>query len=356
MVKYYNVANCCRLKVVYKCSILKRLLDSLSIQLRVFEVPAFELPPDVELIIVDRLDEGLCERAEIFDGKTEVGDSTLTSRAARKLGKWAYNIQVNDGRLRCYLSTNLFSSISKPHFFAEFLIQVSLLSKGVSVVHASGAILRGKAYLFAGTSGAGKTTLSMSIMREGVFLGDNYVIVKDGVAHAYRTPLNLFSYNLTPFVLDRLSYIDRFSLFVRMVIYRFTFGYFKIFLKFPMDRISDPPSQPLPIAALITILPSSGYSNDKLEKCDGLGIDRVIENMRIEWAPMYGDILLYSIHNDDILARYFDRLDTVMRSNLSNVKRYKIRVPTAYNDSNRNRVVEAIRTGLEGSAEGASCL
>ena len=72
----------------------------------------------------------------------------------------------------------------------EFLIACRLLAlhRDVAQLHAAGAVVRGRALLAIGPSGAGKTSLALSWSRAGLpTLGDDVVLIgQDGRIHSFR--------------------------------------------------------------------------------------------------------------------------------------------------------------------------
>jgi hypothetical protein len=76
-----------------------------------------------------------------------------------------------------------------PENFLRVLYAWAALDRGGLLIHASGVVRDGKAYVFFGHSGAGKTTVARLSM-PGVILSDDLVLlgVQDGVLHAYGVP------------------------------------------------------------------------------------------------------------------------------------------------------------------------
>ena len=79
-----------------------------------------------------------------------------------------------------------------PHPFEQIALIPALARRGGFLVHAAGAIVGGKALVFAGHSGDGKTTLARLLAAEGVeLLSDERIAIRDrgdGTFDAYGTP------------------------------------------------------------------------------------------------------------------------------------------------------------------------
>lgn len=69
--------------------------------------------------------------------------------------------------------------------------------EGFYPVHASAVAHDGKAHVFTGTAGSGKTTLSLALSEEGyTLLGDNFVFFKDGKVYPYPEMLRVTDFTL----------------------------------------------------------------------------------------------------------------------------------------------------------------
>ena len=69
------------------------------------------------------------------------------------------------------------------------MINYKINEKGFSVVHASCISGNAGTFLFAGRSGVGKTLIALFFIEQGFnFIGDNYIILKNGCAYSYFSP------------------------------------------------------------------------------------------------------------------------------------------------------------------------
>ncbi|MBH5323026.1 hypothetical protein [Aurantiacibacter sediminis] len=81
----------------------------------------------------------------------------------------------------------------------EPLIYIKLAEAGILFMHAAGVAKEGKAYVFPAHGGTGKTTLALSLTRQGFeLMGDDLLMIEadSGRVHAFARPLHLFTYNL----------------------------------------------------------------------------------------------------------------------------------------------------------------
>lgn len=95
------------------------------------------------------------------------------------------------------------------YFIIRRAIQLPLMwkmqQKGFYPVHASAVEKNGKAYVFTGFGGIGKTTLGLYLAENGYkLMGDNFVFLKDGKVYPYPEMLRV-----TGFTLDKISILEK---------------------------------------------------------------------------------------------------------------------------------------------------
>ena len=113
----------------------------------------------------------------------------------------------------------------------DFFIFYLLLQRGICLLHASAVARQEEVYVFGARGGGGKTTLSLAaaLDRKLDFLGDNFVLLKDGRIYSYLTDLNMFKYNLHPQVWQSLTWLERLCFNSWLVVHRLSLGYIKVF-------------------------------------------------------------------------------------------------------------------------------
>jgi len=79
----------------------------------------------------------------------------------------------------------------------NFLVELILLSKGYSLIHAAGVEYHGKNYLFPAFGGVGKTaTIAPLIFSGGKLFGDDMNIIKDQEVFSYPMDFSVYPYHL----------------------------------------------------------------------------------------------------------------------------------------------------------------
>ena len=208
-------------------------------------------------------------------------------------------------------------------------------------VHAACLANSTGAYLFAGSSGTGKTTICLDLIEDGYdLMGDNYTLLSEGRVHSFLSPLNIFTYNLAPSVSRRISRRTLTVLKVKGLLWKATGGYVKIFTKINPAHLW--PEQ----TSCVEAIPKAVFF---LVKGDSFGTSPVspqslaralVANMRLEIPQVLEWLAQYSTVNrrfvfDHWLARYEDSLV----ENLLQVPRLlRVEIPRVYDLSTKENI------------------
>lgn len=120
-------------------------------------------------------DDALC--FEIFYPPTSETYCRMDGNAALSDVELVFG-QENLGRLPDEFTRQSEGRLWFPHPFEQIVLIPSLARRGGFLVHACGAVVGGKAFVFAGHSGDGKTTLSRLLADEGIeLLSDERVAI-----------------------------------------------------------------------------------------------------------------------------------------------------------------------------------
>ena len=106
--------------------------------------------------------------------------------------EFAYDFEAQQGALRAFAGESQFVGADNPYTLdclLRILLTWMLLPRSGFFLHAATVIRDGRAYLFTGKSGAGKSTVA-SLAPEGSVLTDELSLVRreDGIWRAYGTP------------------------------------------------------------------------------------------------------------------------------------------------------------------------
>jgi len=245
------------------------------------------------------------------DGQYFVKEGYFYCKDAYKMAQWEVEISnIESGVTRVRIAPNLFGYMFVGGYIVDFLIRFKANEKGVPFVHGSALSKDGAAYLFPARSGSGKTVLAMSLLEKGYnLLGDNFVMLDRGKVLSYPSRMNIFFYNLAPLIRRSLDPMTLFGLQLKHWLYRFTFGYAKIFTPvsvqqvFP-DRIVDEAE----LKGVFLLIPSEGeLCVEPLNKEDL--VQSLVLNNKLDAFPFFNYALEYAyVFPESNLASHWSRL------------------------------------------------
>ncbi len=268
-----------------------------------------------------------------------------------KLTNWKFEITgLEDKELIVRIFSNLPGYMWMSGFIIDFLIHYKLNEKSYSIIHASCVSKDNKGYLFSGRGGSGKTTIATSLLERGVkILGDNFVVLYEGKVLSYLSPLNIFTYNLTPLIKRSLSTKERAVLNLKEMIYKINRGYVKIFSKLNLKEIyPELIADKTELDKIFLILPKKELKEIQIEKIrrEKL-IEHLVSNQMLDTLMFLPYIFEYSyVFPDSGLATYWDKYRENLNSNLPNDKLlFRVEVPEKYTSYILEKLQEVINEG-----------
>jgi hypothetical protein len=159
-----------------------------------------------------------------------------------------------------------------------------LTKRGYSLVHAAAISYRKHGALFTSRGGGGKTTIALEAVerRNYGYLGDNYVICKDGRIFSYFSDLNMFGYNIRPFVWEGLTKREQRWFRFWLLVYRFSRGYIKIFSPVsPMRIFPEVLDESTELFSVISLLTGEEFSSSAEQRTTI--IERIVSNQKLEF-------------------------------------------------------------------------
>ncbi len=345
--KYYQIHNLISFSIQNNNNFLKKLVDATDITFENFEV-------EPEISEVDfKIEIGPFKSSrngcKILDDNYHIKRNLLIFADSKKFSKWKIEIFDLESNPKIKIQTNIAGSVRKPLNFIEFFIQYKLLQQNYSTIHAAGLEKKGNVILLPGTSGGGKTTISLSLIELGYkYLGDNYIIIHNSRAFSYLTPLNIFYYNRVPLIEKSLSNKQKLDLYFRKIIYQLTGGYIKIFKKInPKTVIGNRTKSSGYIKKLCFIEPNESFDPEK-HNITLIDINEAVKkmrfNMELEWIQFckfiysYGYLMPQSPFSD-----LWDQYEAILIKNLNNVREfYCIGVPVLYSKLSISKVINTI--------------
>ena len=238
------------------------------------------------------------------------------------------------------LHIRIYANLQATPFIAgkviDFFINYKLLGSGYSIVHASAVSLEGKGLLFSGRGGGGKTTFALTAVQEDGYnyLGDNFILCKDGELLCFPTDLNIFSYNIQSSIWNILSPLERFNFVIKKFIYVLSRGYIKIFTSVNPERILQ--KRVINKATLVNFMSLMTANSYVLNSTNRLKIiERTLSNHKLEFYPFIRHTNEYGyLFPNSVFSRHWEIYRDRLSANLpEHVLYFDVCVPKQLNSS-----------------------
>ena len=334
---YYNIHGVVRFKIIDKQkSLVDRIIGDPFQEYENYLSEDILDDTDIDFIvnIVDRIERR--DNTYILDDKYYIDEGYTCTKDFYKIAKWEIEVIRSGEKLIVNIVPNIAARLFISGFFIDFMIQYVLTQKGYSIVHSSAVSKNGQSYLFSGRGGSGKTSIAIRLIssnRDFKFMGDDFIIIKDGQSIPYFTPLNLFSYNVSPFLAGKFRINQKFTFSLKKLLYRLTLGYAKFFTKLnPMDNFSELLSIDAEISKIFVIIPTN--QSDPVEaKITRISKSEAIEyltnNLKMDsrYVPKY--FIQYGfLFPNDVFSKFWRDYKDNLTSNLpAEVNYYSVELP-----------------------------
>jgi hypothetical protein len=205
-----------------------------------------------------------------------------------------------------------------------------LTKRGYSLIHASAIATDGQATMYSGRGGGGKTTIALEAVEnyEFKYLGDNFIICKDGELLSFLSDLNMFGYNLRTSVWQGLSKSVQLRFALLQLLHRLSHGYIKIFTPVSPSRMFPHSLQnSATLVAFNSLLTGPEYSCAFIPRAEV--ISRTVSNQKLEFFSFVRHVELYGcLFADSELARHWERYEALLHQNLpDNIPYRQITMP-----------------------------
>lgn len=347
METHYSVHDVVRFKIVEKTGFLKRYLSGTEIQYKNFEADRSD---DLDFVV--RLGEFTPRNTDciVLDDKYYIKrDYIFCEEDSYKLAKWKFEISgFESGNMRVSVSSNLSGSFFVSGFIIDSLLRFKLETMGYSVVHASCVSKDGRAIALSSQSGGGKTRIALHLVEnEYDFLGDNFLIIKNGRALSFLSPLNVFTYNLSPSIKSSFGFRQNMVLHLKDLVFRASSSRVKIFTKVnPKSVFSQAIVDESELRCVIVLNPRKDFSTKKISKREL--VDRLVNNQKSEFVPFSKYMLEYSYKFDEgIFSDFWHICEENLIKNLpDNLRMLEVEVPPLYDGALLNNILEVIEAGI----------
>ncbi|MCD4672480.1 MAG: hypothetical protein K8R77_07450 [Anaerolineaceae bacterium] len=227
----------------------------------------------------------------------------------------------------------------------DFFIFWLLQQHECSLMHASAVAHEGDVFVFAARGGGGKTTLALAAtFNQGMqFMGDNFVILKNGMIYSYLSDLNMFGYNLHPRVWESLTRYECLRFKFWQLVHRFTFGYIKVFSAVSPLRFLQGASCDSGRLKKLTMLQTFGqFSCNPLVR-EALTA-QMTSNMKLEFFSFVRHVAVYGcVFPDTAFANFWQSYTETLQDNLPQAEIQRMTLPPHITDKIK---AQALAAGL----------
>lgn len=317
--QYFTIQNILNFAVNEKKKF--RIFDTLYKHYENFKIN--DKPSNIDLIInLGKFTPKTEGKYVVGYGKYYVGpDYLYVAKESYKGANWTFEIQgIEDKTTIVNIDFNTSGRIFITGHVIDFLIQLKLLQKSFSLIHASGISENGLSAIFSARGGGGKTSIALESLNHGYdFLGDNYLIVRNDDIFSFPTSLSLFTYNLADVILKKLKTKEKLSISIKNLLYKVTGGYAKFFTKINPKRITDV----LPSSKLSTVFIMQPIKGDKEEltvsRMDRkTALKKMCSNQMLEFTFFNQYIEIYSyMFPDKKFSKHWKLYFKALESNIS---------------------------------------
>jgi hypothetical protein len=346
----YNIHDIVRFKIIDERNFLTKIFNTIGEEYKNFESEKEIDNLDFIIYIGKFIPDN--QHCHILDETYYIKEDYLYCKGdSYKLAKWKFELSGFESDATIVrISNNIFANVVITGAVIDFLIRYKMNEKGYPFVHASCISKDGRALLFPAQSGTGKTTTALYFIEKGFdFLSDNFSILHDGQVISFLSPLNLFTYNITPMMMKSFKLEDKISLSLRRLLYIVTFGYIKLFMKVNAKSVFQGNIAEKSKLESVFLLMSRdaqqrGIQMENISR-DEL-INHLITNMKLEAIPFLKYMMEYAyMFPESAMANHWTKYENHFRSAIyENIPIYKIELPRKYGKDVFEEIMGVIRS------------
>lgn len=344
--RHYSVHDILRFSVRDTSALPPRLCNTVWTQLEAFQVQSI---PSADFVIETGPFDPENKGCFVLDDTYHVKEGYFYCADSRKFAKWQCEISHIGDRPLLRIHGNAVAYYTAIVNIIDFWINYELIKRNRPLIHASGVLEGEKAVLFAARGGGGKTTLALTCIEMGMrYLSDNYMMLINGSAMGFVSPLNIFFYNRLKVIEDNLRLRQRLSMQMKAIIYRITGGYIKIFEKInPLSLFPQKVGTEGEISKIYLLEPHTGLHSApfQLQPIDKATLVRRLRyNMELDLHLFNRYIYSYSYAiPKGAFSVFWEAYEKAVNENLPEpLNAYVVQVPTRYSQSQLNSLLKLL--------------
>lgn len=298
--------------------------------------------PDLTVIIGDFHPD--CVDCTVLDNTFYIKRDYLYCEDSYNRARWKFELTgLESGHTQLKISGNYFAKYIIPGFLIDPIIAYKLNELGCSLIHSSAVCNDHGAHLFTAQGGGGKTSTALYATERGCqFMGDNFVILHQGQVMPYLSPLNLFSFNMLPYLEKRIPRQIKLGYYMRKGLFSLL-GINLVTKVNPSDVGLNPHFVSSPIHTICMLVPHEGFNVSKTE-LNNL-VQHMVFNLKVDFSNFTKYLMQYSfVFPNSPLRTYWSKYEKNLAHNLQNFQRsYMIEVPQKYDKGTFEQIWKLIK-------------
>jgi hypothetical protein len=281
-----------------------------------------------------------------LDGQYWIQEGRIGCEHRHKIARWSVEIEGWEGeRTVVRIDPNLPGRVVMAGDSVPALIRFQLARKGALLIHGSAVERDGKALIFAGRSGAGKTITATRFVKAGYrYLGDDCAILSPSGVFGFVQPFNVrFTYDVEGVFGNPFTREERMAIAAKRLLSLGTAGGINLLTSLPPERIMGASLGESGACGHYVILQNGPEFRVEREYPLGDAVAQTLSNLRFECRELEGYLLAYAhVFPRSPLARFWDRQAGLLTESLRGSRIFRITVPRVYTDGVFDRLREAL--------------
>jgi hypothetical protein len=284
-----------------------------------------------------------------LDGKYYVKEDSVGCDHRHKIARWTVEVKgLEGGPLAVRIDANLPGRVVMGGDTVPALIRYALARKGHSLVHGSAVERDGRALVFAGRSGAGKTITAARFVKAGWrFLGDDSCILGPSGVLGFVQPFNIrFTYDVKGLYGNPFTARDRLAIVSKRLLSIATAGRIGLLTSLPPERLLGAGIGEGGACSRYVIL----QGGDRFEVEDRYSAEaavaQTLSNLSFECRELDAYLLAYAhVFPRSPAAAFWRRQAEILAGALKEARILRVTVPKDFTEPDFRRLAEALEAG-----------
>lgn len=281
-----------------------------------------------------------------LDGRYYVKENVLGCDQRHKLARWTVEVKGWEaGPLAARIDADLPGRVVMAGDTVPTLIRFALGRKGYSLVHGSAVERDGRALVFAGRSGAGKTITATRFVKSGwKFLGDDCCILGPAGVLGFVQPFNVrFTYDVQGLFGNPFTARDRLAILAKRFLSLATAGRINLLTSLPPERLLGAGIGTGGACGCFVILQGGEAFSVEDDYPAAAAVSQTLSNLAFECRELEAYRLAYAhVFPRSAAAGFWEVQARILEAALRNARIVRVTVPRLYTEGDFRRLAGAL--------------